>query len=81
MRYPVDTDVGYILALTSKYSETIHLAKAAEIIRRYMLNNSRPPVNNAFLDGCIQQYVPPSLVVFVGMIEHGADIKSQLQQG
>ena len=38
-----DTDVEYILAQTSKYSEAIHLAMAAELIRRDMLNNSRPP--------------------------------------
>ncbi len=76
-----DTDVGYILAQTSKYSEAIHLTKAAELIRRDMLNNSRPPFTNDFIDGCLQQCVPPSLVAFVGMIEHGADIKSQLQQG
>ena len=76
-----DTDVGYILAQTSKYSEAIHLTKAAELIRRDMLSKSRPPLTNDFLDGCFQQYVPPSRVAFVGMIEHGADIKSQLQQG
>ena len=76
-----DPDVAYILAQTSKYSEAIHLTKAAELIRRDMLNNSRPPFTNAFLDGCLQQSVPPSLVAFVGMLEHGADIKSQLQQG
>ena len=75
-----DTDVGYILGQATTYSKAIHLTKAAERIRRDMLNNSRPPFTNAFLEGCIQQSVP-SLVVFVGMIEHGADIKSQLQQG
>ncbi len=76
-----DADVGYIIAHTSKYSEAIHLAKAAKRIRRDTVNNSRPPFTNAFLDGCIRQSVPPSLVALVGMIEHGADIKSQLQQG
>ena len=75
-----DTDVGYILAQTSKYSEAIHMAKAAELIRRDMLNNSRPPFTNAFLDGCLQQSVPPSFVAFVRMIEPGADINSELQQ-
>ena len=76
-----DTDVGYILAQTSKCSEAIHLTKAAELIRRDMLNNSMPPFTNAFLDRYLQHSVPPSLVAFVGMMEHGADIKSQLQQG
>ena len=74
-------DVGYITAQTSKYSEAIHLTKAVELIRQDMLSNSRPPFTNAFLDGCIQQSVPLSHIPFVGMIEHGADIKSQLQQG
>ena len=75
------TTLMWATTQTSKYSEAIHLVKAAELIRRDMLNNSRPPFTNDFLDGCLQQYVPPSLVAFVGMIEHGADIKSQLQQG
>ena len=75
------TTLMWATTQTSKYSEAIHLVKAAELIRRDMLNNSRPPFTNAFIDGCLQQSVPSSLVAFVGMIEHGADIMSQLQQG
>ena len=34
-----------------------------------------------FHDGCIEEAIPSSLVQFMGMIEHGADIKSQLRFG
>ena len=69
------------LGLFCKLGSLGQVGKAAELIRRDTLNNSRPSFTNAFLDGCLQQSVPPSLVAFVGMIEHGADIRSQLQQG
>ena len=32
-------------------------------------------------DGCIEEAIPSSLIHFVGMIEHGANIKSQLRFG
>ena len=35
--------------------------------------------DGTFHDGCIEEAIPSSLVQFVGMIEHGADIKSQLR--
>ena len=38
-------------------------------------------VSSKFHEGCIEQAVPPSLLQFASMIEHGADIKSQLQHG
>ena len=35
--------------------------------------------DGTFHDGCIEEAISSSLVQFVGMIEHGADIKSQLR--
>ncbi|KAI4799944.1 hypothetical protein KUCAC02_016482 [Chaenocephalus aceratus] len=68
-----ENDVGSILSQASKYGEAIHLAKAAGIIRR--------DFSSTFNDTDLEQAVPPSLLQFVCMIEHGADIKSQLQHG
>ena len=73
-------DVGAILEQASKYGEAIHLAKAAEMIRRDMLQH-KSQFDITFHDGCLEQAVPASLLQFVCMIEHGADIKSQLQHG
>lgn len=73
-------DVGEILAQASKYGEAIHMAKAAGMIRRNMLKRKRP-FNSTFHDGCLEDPVPASLLQFVCLIEHGADIKSQLQHG
>ena len=74
-----EKDVGSMLAQASEFGEAIHLAKAAAIIRRDMLNhksNFKSIFNND-----IQDAVPASLLQFVSMIEHGPDIKSQLQHG
>ena len=75
-----EKDVGSILAQASKYGEAIHLAKAAEMIRRDMLQH-KSQFNGTLHDRCLEDVVPPSLLQFVCMIEHGADIKSQLQHG
>ena len=37
--------------------------------------------DGTFHDGCIEEASPSSLLQFVGMIEHGADINSQLRFG
>ena len=73
-------DIGSILAQASKYGEAVHLAKAAGMIRREMLQH-KSQWNGTFHDGCLEDAVPSSLLQFVCMIEHGADIKSQLQHG
>ena len=73
-----EQDVGAILSEARKYGEAIHLAKAAGIIRRDMLQH-KSDFTSTCLDGCLEDAVPSSLLQFVRMIEHGADIKSQLQ--
>lgn len=75
-----ETDIGSILADVSKYGEAFHLTEAARIIRRDMLNQ-KTRFSGAFPEGCLVESVPPSLLQFICMIEHGADIKSQLCHG
>ena len=73
-----EKDVGAILAEASRYGEAIHLAKAAGMIQHDMLQH-KSQFNSTCLDGCLEDAVPSSLLQFVCMIEHGTDIKSQLQ--
>ncbi len=67
-------DVGAILAQTSKYSEAIHLAKAASIIRKEMLQHKS--ACNAVTDGNIEEAASPTILQFVWMIEHSADSRA-----
>ena len=62
------------------YSEAISLGKAANILRRHMLNH-KSKFCGTYHEGCIQQAIPPTGLQFVAMLEHGADIKSQLRFG
>ena len=73
-----DEDIGLALSQASNYSDAIILAKVAKILRRHMLDHTSK-FDGTFYDGCIEEAIPSSLVQFVGMIEHGADIKSQLR--
>lgn len=74
-----EKDIGSILGEANKYNDAIHLAKAAEMIRHDMLQHKTPPFNN--FDETLEEVVPPSLLAFICMIEHGADIKSQIHHG
>lgn len=67
-----EKDVGSILAEANKYGDAIHMAKVAGMIRRDMLQHMLPPFND--FDERIKEVVPPSLLQFICMIEHGADI-------
>ena len=51
------------------------LAKAASILHRKMLSH-KPNSDVTFHNGCIEEGIPPSLLEFVCIIEHGAGIKS-----
>ena len=60
--------------------DAIVLSKAAKILRCHMLDH------NILADGICnmdstEECVLSSLLQFVGMVEHGADIKSQLRFG
>lgn len=73
-------DVGLVLSQASDYTEAMTLAKAAKILRRQMLQH-KSKFDGTFHKGCIGEAIPTSLLQFVAMVEHGADIKSQLRFG
>lgn len=73
-------DVGSVLFDACKYSEAIHLAKAADIIRKEMLNH-KSKFSSDFKEGFGEEAVPPTLLQFVCSIEHGVDIRSHLRHG
>ncbi len=73
-------DIGTVLSQASDYSDAIILSKAASILRNQILNH-KSKFNGNFDKQCIDISIPPVLLQFVCMIEHGADIKSQLRFG
>ena len=69
-------DVGLVLSEASDYySEVIILSKAANILRRHMLDHNYA-FDGTFHEGWIEQAILPTLLQFVAMLEHEADIKS-----
>ena len=74
------SDVGSALSQACEYDDAMILGKAAKILRTQMLNH-KASLDGTFHEGYIEEAVPSSLLQFVGMIEHGADIKSQLSFG
>lgn len=73
-------DVGEALSQVMDYSEALIVVKAAKILRKHMVEH-KMPFKGSFHDNCIEDSLPSLLVQFVCMIEHGADIKSQLRFG
>ena len=73
-------DVGVALSQAFDYSEAIIVTKAAKILRRHMMEH-KSTFNGTFDDQCVENSIPSLLLQFVCMIEHGADIKSQLKFG
>ena len=73
-------DIGPVLSDASDYSDAIILAKAAKMLRRQMVDH-KCKFDGTFHDSCTTDSVPAILLQFVCMIEHGADIKSQLRFG
>jgi hypothetical protein len=73
-------DIGPVLSSASSYTDASLLGKAAKILEKDMINHKFTfdgHVNEATVD----KAVPSSLVEFVCMIEHGIDIKTQLEIG
>ena len=73
-------DVGSVLSQATDYSEALILNKAAKILRRQMISKGFS-FGGSYYDGCVDDSLPPALLQFVCMIEHGVDIKSQLMFG
>ena len=68
-------DVALALSQASEYSDALVLAKAAKILRKHILDH-QSKFDGTFREGCIKDVVPASLLQFIGMVEHGADMKS-----
>ena len=71
-------DICPTIALACDYSDTIHMAKKAEIIRED-LQKHKSKFMGPFSAHKIQSSIPSSLLHPVKMIEYGLDIKSQLE--
>ena len=72
-------DVALSLSKASEYSDALVMAKAAKVLRRYILDH-QSKFDGKFPEGCVKDAITP-ILQFVGMVEHGADIKSQLRFG
>ncbi|RXN31429.1 hypothetical protein ROHU_004760 [Labeo rohita] len=75
-----EKDVGPVLSEASSDADAIILAKAAQILRRHMVNH-KSKFEGKLYESSVHDSFPPALLQFVCMIEHGADIKSQLKFG
>ena len=73
-------DIGPVLHEASQYSNAIHLSKAADILRKEMLQH-KTKFSSELKDGFGEEAIPPALLQFVCSVEHGVDIKSHLTQG
>ena len=73
-------DICSVISQASDYSDAITISKAASSLRNQMVNH-KSKFNGNFDEQCIDDSISPKLLQFVCMIEHGADIKSQLRFG
>ena len=73
-------DVGTVLSKALDYTEAIIITKAAKILRRRMIDH-KSSFCGTFHDNCVEDSIPSVLLQLISMIEHGADIKSQLKFG
>jgi hypothetical protein len=73
-----EKDIGPIIALACDYSDTIRMAKTAELLRK-VLQKHKSKFMGSFSADEIQSSIPSSSLHLVKMIEHGPDIKSQLE--
>jgi hypothetical protein len=71
-------DIGAILSQASNYSALIILAKAAKILRGHMIDH-KSAFTGTFHERYVEYAIPSTFLQFVCIIEHGADIKSQLR--
>ena len=73
-------DVGAALAKACELhsdSDAVHLAHAAQIVRRHMFGEAKP--FTGFLEGCQEESVPPLLVALVSMIVEGPASRNRWQ--
>ena len=75
-----DNDIGSALSMACTHDQdmdALHLAKAAQIVRREMFN-TRNRFDGSFAQGCQESSVPLSLKALVQMILEGASIESHI---
>ena len=75
-----EKDVGPALVSACDYTDAMHLAKASEIVRREIFAEQNKFCGHFDRDSVVDS-VPLCLVELVSMIEHGPDIKSQIENG
>ena len=73
-------DIGVALSRAMSYSDALIVTKAAKILRKKMLEH-KTSFNGKFAEKSIEDSVPSLLLQFVCMVQHGADIESQLRFG
>ena len=73
-----EKNIGPTIALACDYSDTIHMAKTAGILRED-LQKHRSKFMGSYSADEIQSSIPSSLLHLMKMIEHGPDIKYQLE--
>ena len=77
-----DEDIGRALAKVCQQdsdSDAVHLARAAQIVRRQLFDKSKP-FDGSFSATCQEESVPSSLISLVNMILEGPSIKDQVYQ-
>lgn len=75
-----EKDIGPAIVTACEYTDALHLAKAADIVRKDMMQH-KVQFNGSFSSATLAEAVPNSLLELVSMVEHGPDIESQLENG
>ena len=75
-----EKDVGPALVSACDYTDAMYLAKAREIVHRVIFVEQNKLSGHFDRDSVVDS-VPRCLVELVSMIEHGPDIKSQIENG
>ncbi len=73
-----DKDISPLLSEASSYTDAIILAKAVKILRRHMVEH-KCKFEGSLYENSMYDSLPSALLQFVCMIEHEADIKSQIR--
>jgi hypothetical protein len=73
-------DVGPALVSACDYTDAMYFAKASEIVRREIFAEQNKLSGHFDRDSVVDS-VPRCLVELVLIIEHGPDIKSQIENG
>ena len=73
-------DVGHALARVNEYDDAMVVSKAAEILRRQILE-CKASFEGSFEDSYMNSCTPPMLLNFVSSVSHGTDIKSHMDVG